>query len=121
MNYVIREEGGVKFLAPNIDVYGSIYSAPVFYNPAMEKNRTLSVLLLKAFGGLHGTGLTVCEPLSGTGIRGIRYAVESGVVGRLILNDLSKEAPSPQRRRRRSLQRGRQRASTPHGGKMRRR
>ena len=58
----------------------------------MEKNRTISVLLLKAVGGLHGTGLTVCEPLSGTGIRGIRYAVESGVVGRLILNDLSKEA-----------------------------
>ncbi|MEZ0318734.1 MAG: tRNA (guanine(26)-N(2))-dimethyltransferase [Pyrobaculum sp.] len=92
MKYVIREERSVKFLAPDIEVYGSIYSAPVFYNPAMEKNRTLSVLLLKAFGELHGAGLTVCEPLSGTGVRGIRYAVESGVVGRLILNDVSKEA-----------------------------
>ncbi|AAL63614.1 N2,N2-dimethylguonasine tRNA methyltransferase [Pyrobaculum aerophilum str. IM2] len=86
---VLRREGGVKFYAPDPEKYGGIYSAPVFYNPAMEKNRTLSTLLLKAYGK---GGLVVCEPLSGTGVRGIRYAVESGVVGKLILNDISKEA-----------------------------
>lgn len=90
-DYVIRREGKAVFYAPNPKKY-DIYSAPVFYNPAMEKNRTLSVLLLKVAGAQMGGGLTVCEPLSGTGIRGIRYVVESGVVGKLILNDLSKEA-----------------------------
>ncbi|AET31480.1 tRNA (guanine(26)-N(2))-dimethyltransferase [Pyrobaculum ferrireducens] len=85
----LRREGAVEFYTPDPEKYGGIYSAPVFYNPAMEKNRTLSVLILKAYGK---TGLTVCEPLSGTGIRGIRYAVESGAVGRLVLNDISKEA-----------------------------
>ena len=88
MNLVLRQEGGVKFYVPDPTKYGGIYSAPVFYNPAMEKNRTLSVLALKSFG----TGLTVCEPLSGSGVRGIRYAVESGSVEKLILNDISKEA-----------------------------
>ncbi|MEM0463642.1 MAG: tRNA (guanine(26)-N(2))-dimethyltransferase [Pyrobaculum sp.] len=86
---VLRREGAVEFYAPDPRAYGSIYSAPVFYNPVMEKNRTLSVLFLKAYGA---TGLTVCEPLSGTGVRGIRYAVEAGAVGRLILNDISREA-----------------------------
>ena len=84
----LRQEGQVKFYVPDPEKYGGIYSAPVFYNPAMEKNRTLSVLVLKSYGA----GLTVCEPLSGSGVRGIRYAVESGSVGRLILNDISKEA-----------------------------
>jgi tRNA (guanine26-N2/guanine27-N2)-dimethyltransferase len=89
---VLREEGSVRFYAPDVSKYGSIYAAPVFYNPAMERNRTLSVLLLKAYGSIYGGGLSVCEPLSGTGVRGVRYAVESGVVGRLVLNDISKEA-----------------------------
>jgi tRNA (guanine26-N2/guanine27-N2)-dimethyltransferase len=85
---VLRQEGAVRFYAPDPEKYGSIYSAPVFYNSAMEQNRSLSVLVLRSFG----TGLTVCEPLSGSGVRGLRYAVESGSVGRLILNDVSKEA-----------------------------
>jgi N(2),N(2)-dimethylguanosine tRNA methyltransferase (EC 2.1.1.32) len=87
-NLILRQEGAVKFYVPDPERYGGIYSAPVFYNPAMEKNRTLSVLALKSLG----TGLTVCEPLSGSGVRGIRYAVESGSVERLILNDISKDA-----------------------------
>jgi tRNA (guanine26-N2/guanine27-N2)-dimethyltransferase len=85
---LLRQEGAVRFYTPDPEKYGSIYSAPVFYNPEMEKNRTLSVLALRSYG----TGLTVCEPLSGSGVRGIRYAVESGSVGKLILNDISKEA-----------------------------
>lgn len=88
MKLILNKEGAVEFYIPDPQTYRSIYSAPVFYNPSMEKNRTLSVLLLKTYG----SGLTVCEPLSGTGIRGIRYAIESNAVGRLILNDISKEA-----------------------------
>lgn len=54
----------------------------------MEKNRTISILLLRELG----SGLTVCEPLSGTGVRGIRYVIESKAVDKLILNDISKTA-----------------------------
>ncbi len=51
MNHLIlRQEGQIRFFVPDPDEYGSIYSAPVFYNPAMERNRTLSVLVLKSFG-----------------------------------------------------------------------
>ncbi|MFN3803969.1 MAG: tRNA (guanine(26)-N(2))-dimethyltransferase [Pyrobaculum sp.] len=87
-DFVLGREGQTSIYVPNLRKY-SLYSAPVFYNPAMEKNRTLSVLLLKAMGG---SGLTICEPLAGTGVRGVRYAVESGAVGRLVLNDISKRA-----------------------------
>ncbi len=89
MDYVQRRENKVVFYAPNIEKYGDIYHTPVFYNPLMEKNRTLSVLLLKALGV---SGLTVCEPLAGTGVRGVRYAVETGLVNRLILGDVSSKA-----------------------------
>ena len=30
---VLRQEGAVRFYAPDPEKYGSIYSAPVFYNP----------------------------------------------------------------------------------------
>jgi tRNA (guanine26-N2/guanine27-N2)-dimethyltransferase len=85
---IVKKEGQVEFYIPDPSEYQSIYSAPVFYNPAMEKNRTISILLLRELG----SGLTVCEPLSGTGVRGIRYVIESKAVDKLILNDISKTA-----------------------------
>ena len=34
MNHlVLRQEGAVRFYAPDPEKYGGIYSAPVFYNP----------------------------------------------------------------------------------------
>jgi tRNA (guanine26-N2/guanine27-N2)-dimethyltransferase len=63
----------------------------VFYNPLMESNRTISLLLLKALGRKN---LRIALPLAGTGVRGIRMALElpSEMVASIAMNDFKKEA-----------------------------
>ena len=48
-------------------------SMPQFYNPVMATNRWINIILLRA---LDRKGLQVALPLSGTGIRGIRFLKE---------------------------------------------
>jgi len=64
---------------------------PVFYNPAMELNRTISVVLLKA---TQRQGLQIGLPLSGSGIRAIRLMKEldKSQIKKISINDLSKQA-----------------------------
>ncbi len=59
---------------------------PVFYNPVMEENRTLSVLLLKALGKKR---MRIADPLAGTGVRAIRFLKElpKGMVREMMIND----------------------------------
>ncbi len=57
---------------------------PVFYNPAMELARDVSVLVLRAVGS---TGWRVLDGLAGTGVRGVRYAVEGPPPSEVVLND----------------------------------
>ncbi len=66
--------------------------APVFYNPVMELNRDLSVLALQAYQKAVERELYICEPLSSSGIRGIRYAVEVNGIKKVLVNDISKRA-----------------------------
>jgi len=66
--------------------------APVFYNPTMELNRDLAVLALQAYQKMLGTEISVCEPLTGCGIRGVRFAVEVGGVEKVFVNDINSEA-----------------------------
>ena len=91
-------EGKTRALVPNLEKYRigrkiEPAHAPVFYNPAMELNRSLSVLAVEAYARLFNyKDLTVCEPLSGTGIRGLRYLNETSCVSRVIMNDIDEEA-----------------------------
>jgi len=89
VEFVLLNEGQAYFWGPDLNKYSDPASAPVFYNPLMERNRTISVLAVEAFGELADRGLVVCEPLSGTGGRGIRYAKETKVVDKVIFNDIS--------------------------------
>ncbi len=67
--------------------------APVFYNPDMMRNRTMSVLAIEAYRRIYDIkDLVICEPLSGTGIRGIRYAREVSGVRKVVLNDIDERA-----------------------------
>ena len=66
--------------------------APVFYNPVMKLNRDLAVLALQAYQQTVERKISVCEPLSSCGIRGVRFAVEVEGIKRIVLNDISKEA-----------------------------
>ncbi|MEM1749852.1 MAG: tRNA (guanine(10)-N(2))-dimethyltransferase [Desulfurococcaceae archaeon] len=83
-------EGRAKVIVPRQEFFlrsNGIYEpawAPVFYNPVMEHNRSVTVLLLTA---LFNEGeFFFIEPLAGTGVRSIRIALEAGGVG--IANDL---------------------------------
>lgn len=92
MSFVLLEEGKARFWAPDPSKYPDPANAPVFYNRHMARNRSISVEVLSLFSEIKGKKLDVCEPLSATGVRGIRYALETNAVGRLVLNDISKQA-----------------------------
>lgn len=67
-------------------------SVEVFYNADMALDRDLSVGVVAAFGGRLGRPLRVCDPLAGSGIRGLRYLVEVPEVERVVLNDINPKA-----------------------------
>ncbi len=91
-------EGITRVLVPNLERYRigrkiEPAHAPVFYNPAMEINRSLSILAVEAYARLFNyKDLTICEPLSGTGIRGLRYLNECDNVKKVIMNDIDSNA-----------------------------
>tara|TARA_Y100000310_G_C20652544_1_gene800239 strand:- start:23 stop:1012 length:990 start_codon:yes stop_codon:yes gene_type:complete len=64
---------------------------PVFYNPVMELNRTLSVELLRA---LPNKQMRIGLPLAGSGVRGIRFLKElpKSKLKEVVMNDYDKEA-----------------------------
>jgi len=94
----IVEEGKVSVVVPKLSAYVkeaweyAPSKAPVFYNPAMELNRDLAVLALQAYQKMLGREISVCEPLTGCGIRGVRFAVEVDGVRKASMNDISLEA-----------------------------
>jgi len=91
----VLEEGRIKFLAPELGAFKlsrceyAPSKAPVFYNPVMELNRDLAVLALRAFQKVVKRELTVCEPLAGCGVRGIRFAKEVHGIQKVVLNDIN--------------------------------
>jgi tRNA (guanine26-N2/guanine27-N2)-dimethyltransferase len=94
----IIKEGRVKVLVPQLRAFVKLPSdyapskAPVFYNPVMELNRDLAVLALQAYQRRIGHEICVCEPLTGCGLRGIRFAVEVEGVRKTVLNDINAQA-----------------------------
>ena len=94
----ILKEGQVSIVVPRLAAYvkeAGEYGpskAPVFYNPAMKLNRDMAVLAMRAYQKKLGREISVCEPLTGCGIRGIRFAAEGEVVGKVFVNDINPEA-----------------------------
>jgi len=94
----IVEEGKVKVLVPKLKAFvksPSEYApskAPVFYNPVMEFNRDVAVLALQAYQTSVNREISVCEPLTSTGIRGIRFAVEVRGVKKVLVSDINEKA-----------------------------
>ncbi len=95
---VLIQEGLTKAYVPNIEKYkvGNKIEpahAPVFYNPAMTLCRTFSIIVTEAYRRYFDLDeLTVCEPLAGTGIRGLRYLFEVKNVKKVIMNDIDERA-----------------------------
>ena len=75
-------EGKVKVVVPELKAFvkhPSDYApskAPVFYNPVMELNRDLAVLAVQAYRRTVDREISICEPLTSSGIRGVRFATE---------------------------------------------
>jgi tRNA (guanine26-N2/guanine27-N2)-dimethyltransferase len=94
----VIEEGRVKVLVPELKAFVKLPSeyapskAPVFYNPVMELNRDLAVLVVQAYQRRTERAISVCEPLTGSGLRGIRFAVEVEGVRKTVLSDINEQA-----------------------------
>ncbi len=92
------KEGQVSVVMPKLAAYVkeaweyAPSKAPVFYNPAMEFNRDLAVLAMQTYQRTLGREISVCEPMTGCGIRGIRFAVEVEAVRKVFVNDINPEA-----------------------------
>ena len=92
------KEGNVKALVPKLEAFAKLPSdyapskAPVFYNPVMELNRDLAILALQAYQRTVGHEIAVCEPLTGCGLRGIRFAAEVEGAKKVVMNDISEKA-----------------------------
>ena len=88
-------EGSARILVPDPQSYkrGEEINpawAPVFYNPRASPSRSIAVLFLRAYASLRNLKeIKVVEPLSATGVRGIRFALEVDAVARVYLNDLN--------------------------------
>ncbi len=62
---------------------------PVFYNPRMIMNRNFSVLVVQAFQKELGRSLVICDPLAGSGVRVIRFALETTGIEQIYANDIN--------------------------------
>jgi len=95
---MVVKEGVASVLVPRLEAYVkeaweyAPSKAPVFYNPTMELNRDVAVLALQAYQRMVEREISVCEPLTGCGIRGIRFAKEVEGVRKVVLNDINPEA-----------------------------
>jgi tRNA (guanine26-N2/guanine27-N2)-dimethyltransferase len=91
-------EGKVKVVVPKLAAYAkkpweyAPSKAPVFYNPIMELNRDLAVLALQAYQRMLDREVSVSEPLTGCGLRGVRFAVEVDGVRMVSVNDINPKA-----------------------------
>ncbi len=78
-------EGQARIIVPRMKDYlrpDGVYEpswAPVFYNPRMAFNRDVAVVFARAYRRVRGLEkLVIVEPLAGSGVRVVRYALEAG-------------------------------------------
>jgi tRNA (guanine26-N2/guanine27-N2)-dimethyltransferase len=92
------KEGKVAVLVPKLAAFKeqpSDYApskAPVFYNPVMELNRDIAILAVQAYQRVVNREISICEPLTSTGIRGVRFATEIHGVKNVLISDINANA-----------------------------
>ena len=87
--YEVIEEGKAKIKVKKVKKISK--EMGVFYNKVMKHNRDISVFL---FNFINKKNMQVALPLAGTGVRGIRFLLESNKskIENISFNDNSKEA-----------------------------
>jgi tRNA (guanine26-N2/guanine27-N2)-dimethyltransferase len=92
------QEGKVRVLVPKLEAFKkqpadyAPSKAPVFYNPVMELNRDVSVLAFHAYQRLVNREISICDPLTGSGIRGVRFAAEIRSVKKVVVSDINERS-----------------------------
>ena len=83
------KEGSAKLKIPKSEKISK--GMGVFYNPAMNMNRDISVLLLNS---INKKNLQIADPLAATGVRSIRFLKElsKNKIKKIYINDCSKDA-----------------------------
>ena len=88
-------EGSASIIVPKIDrergepLDHAISKAPVFYNPIMKLNRDLAVVALNVHQMRLSKRISACEPMCGTGVRGVRLALEVPNIDKIVLSDVN--------------------------------
>ena len=95
-------EGGTKILVPSLSLHSNIATKrePVFFNSAAELNRDISIIVYRSFISSLISGrdsnhknkmnnIAMADSLCGTGVRGLRVAVEVPEVNQVYLNDIN--------------------------------
>ena len=91
-------EGKASIMVPRLDedskahIQRQISQAPVFYNPVQVTNRDTAIIALRVHQKQRGRGLDVCEPMTGSGVRGNRALLEVDKINSIVLGDLSPSA-----------------------------
>jgi tRNA (guanine26-N2/guanine27-N2)-dimethyltransferase len=92
-------EGKAQILAPKLRLESNEpldharSRAAVFYNPIMQLNRDTAVLALMTLRETVSGLVKACEPMCGSGVRGIRLALEADA-DEIVLGDLNPSAIS---------------------------
>jgi len=92
------KEGKVRVVVPKLEAFKkqpadyAPSKAPVFYNPVMELNRDISVLAFQAYQRMMNRDISVCEPLTSSGIRGARFAAEIYGVKKIVISDINERS-----------------------------
>ena len=92
------EEGEARVMVPRLlpgegePLERARSHTPVFYNPVMRLNRDSSVLCLGVHARRLSRPVVACEPMCGSGVRGVRLALEVEGVDSVILGDLNPRA-----------------------------
>jgi tRNA (guanine26-N2/guanine27-N2)-dimethyltransferase len=63
----------------------------VFYNPIMSLNRDIAILFLSSYGSIANR-LRVCDPMAGSGVRAVRYVLETPNVASVLAADKDRNA-----------------------------
>ncbi len=85
-------EGRARLVLPPQEVTGK---AAVFYNPKMSLNRDLAVLFASS---CFRRPIRICDPMTGSGVRAVRYALELPTVTGVVAADKEIETVEAGRR-----------------------
>ena len=84
-------EGLATIIVPKIDrgkgepLDHAISRAPVFFNPIMKLNRDLATVAMNVYQRRLSRPISVCEPMCGTGVRGVRLGLEVPNIENIVL------------------------------------